>query len=304
MTSTQPGWFADPSDGSKLRWWNGQAWTEHVARDGATWVEALPASPVVTARRLPVWGWALIGIVGLIAMFLLPQFFALFALAVLITGVVALAKGTPTWLRLKSKNLAVAVTAGAAAVFLVAGAVSANTSPRVSEDASVVGAVPFVAGDEGTESPKPLPTPTPTTREEKVTEPIVFEQTTVDDPATARGQSSVTTAGVDGEKTLTYRITLVNGTEVSRELISEVITTPPVAQVTSVGTYDAPPPPPPAEASGCDSNYADACVPISSDVDCAWGSGNGPAYFDGVARVVGSDIYGLDRDGDSYACEQ
>lgn len=47
----------------------------------------------------------------------------------------------------------------------------------------------------------------------------------------------------------------------------------------------------------------DAGTPISSDVDCAGGGGNGPAYFDGIATVVGSDIYELDRDGDGYACE-
>jgi hypothetical protein len=45
-------------------------------------------------------------------------------------------------------------------------------------------------------------------------------------------------------------------------------------------------------------------VPVASDVDCASGSGNGPAYLDGTARVVGDDIYGLDRDGDGDACEQ
>jgi len=47
---------------------------------------------------------------------------------------------------------------------------------------------------------------------------------------------------------------------------------------------------------------ADACVPIDSDVDCAGGSGNGPSYFDGVARVVGPDVYKLDGDGDGWAC--
>ena len=43
-------------------------------------------------------------------------------------------------------------------------------------------------------------------------------------------------------------------------------------------------------------------MPIASDVDCAGGKGNGPAYFDGVARVVGRDIYKLDGDGDGWAC--
>jgi hypothetical protein len=59
----------------------------------------------------------------------------------------------------------------------------------------------------------------------------------------------------------------------------------------------------PAAPSGCDPNYSGACVPIASDVDCAGGSGNGPAYVRGPVTVVGSDIYGLDRDGDGLGCE-
>jgi hypothetical protein len=38
-------------------------------------------------------------------------------------------------------------------------------------------------------------------------------------------------------------------------------------------------------------------------VDCAGGSGNGPAYVAGPVFVVGSDIYDLDRDGDGVACD-
>ena len=65
----------------------------------------------------------------------------------------------------------------------------------------------------------------------------------------------------------------------------------------------APPPPPPAQApSGCDPNYT-GCVPIASDVDCAGGTGNGPAYANGPVQVIGSDIYDLDRDHDGTACE-
>lgn len=59
-----------------------------------------------------------------------------------------------------------------------------------------------------------------------------------------------------------------------------------------------------AEESTCDPNYAGACVPIASDVDCASGNGNGPAYTKGPVKVIGSDIYGLDRDGDGVACEK
>lgn len=60
----------------------------------------------------------------------------------------------------------------------------------------------------------------------------------------------------------------------------------------------------PAAAQDCDPNYSGKCVPIASDVDCAGGNGNGPAYVDGPVYVIGSDIYGLDRDGDGVACDK
>lgn len=58
-------------------------------------------------------------------------------------------------------------------------------------------------------------------------------------------------------------------------------------------------------AKRCHSAYSGACVPIASDVDCAGGSGNGPAYVRGPVyiRVRGVDPYALDRDRDGVACE-
>lgn len=53
----------------------------------------------------------------------------------------------------------------------------------------------------------------------------------------------------------------------------------------------------------CDPNYTGACVPIASDVDCAGGEGNGPAFVDGPVQVVGSDPYRLDADNDGIGCE-
>jgi len=52
----------------------------------------------------------------------------------------------------------------------------------------------------------------------------------------------------------------------------------------------------------CDPNYS-GCVPIASDVDCTGGSGDGPAYVKGPVKVIGKDIYRLDRDGDGIGCE-
>jgi hypothetical protein len=67
-----------------------------------------------------------------------------------------------------------------------------------------------------------------------------------------------------------------------------------------------PPPPKPVTTAppqgNCDANYS-GCVPVAEDVDCAGGSGNGPAYVRGPIRVIGNDIYGLDNDHDGIACE-
>lgn len=60
---------------------------------------------------------------------------------------------------------------------------------------------------------------------------------------------------------------------------------------------------PTATAQECHPSYSGKCVPIASDVDCAGGSGNGPAYVAGPVQVIGDDVYGLDRDGDGVACD-
>jgi hypothetical protein len=59
-----------------------------------------------------------------------------------------------------------------------------------------------------------------------------------------------------------------------------------------------------AAAQECDPNYSGVCVPVASDVNCANGNGNGPAYVQGPVCIVGDDIYELDRDGDGVACEK
>lgn len=141
---------------------------------------------------------------------------------------------------------------------------------------------------------------------ETVTEPVSYQQVQQDDPNLDVGVVQVTTAGLTGVRTLTYQVTKKGTREIARELVSDTVTTAPVDEVTSVGTRVAPPAPVPFVDSGagaCDPNYSGPCVPIASDVDCAGGSGNGPAYVEGPVWVVGSDIYDLDRDGDGVACD-
>jgi hypothetical protein len=139
----------------------------------------------------------------------------------------------------------------------------------------------------------PATTAAPESRTVTETQPIPFTRRTVEDPALPQGGRTVRTPGVAGERTLTYEVSYANGVEVGRKLIGDKVTRQPVTEVVAVGTKPA---------SKCDPNYS-GCVPIASDVDCAGGSGNGPAYVRGPVRVIGTDIYDLDRDGDGIACE-
>lgn len=140
---------------------------------------------------------------------------------------------------------------------------------------------------------------TATTSETNETQAISFTSSNVDDPDTLKGKTYVKVAGVDGQKSITYSVTdyVPAGCKPTvKSVKSEVVIKEPVNEVIAVGSYTAPTP-------SCDSNYTGACVPIASDVDCAGGSGNGPAYVAGPVYVVGVDIYGLDRDGDGVGCE-
>jgi hypothetical protein len=119
------------------------------------------------------------------------------------------------------------------------------------------------------------------------------------------------------ETTTTTRATTTTYEEIvtTTSTASTTTTTRPTTTTTTPTTVPPttappppPPPPPPTTAaptpapSGCDPNYS-GCVPIASDVDCAGGSGNGPAYVQGPVTIVGSDIYDLDSDNDGLGCE-
>ena len=123
---------------------------------------------------------------------------------------------------------------------------------------------------------------------------IPFKTMRVNDSALSKGSTRVRNPGVRGVEVLTYRVTFRNGIQTHKELVRKVIVRAPVTRVVAVGTK---------ETQQCDPNYSGACVPIASDVDCAGGSGNGPAYAQGPVQVIGTDIYGLDSDNDGIGCE-
>jgi hypothetical protein len=121
-----------------------------------------------------------------------------------------------------------------------------------------IGGVSALAGPP--EKPKTSPpTPPPSsvksnqieTKTETSTEAIPFQSTTQNDSSLASGKTEVAVAGVNGVKTINYKVTYANGKETNREKVSEEVTTPPVNQVTKVGTYVyVAPVPAPAPVSG------------------------------------------------------
>ena len=254
---------------------------------------------VVTVTAISGIFWALLVILGLLAVVL---------------GIVALVKGAVPRTKLRSRKTgALAVIVGVLVV-MAASSANAGVQQDASPKSSLISAASNVAGATTSPAPKPkrtaTPTPTPTTvaTEAEVQEAttIPFAAVTVDDHTIDVGTSSVTVGGGNGEKVTTYIVKYIDGVEVSRSIAREETTVQPVNEVTSIGTRVPEPvavAAPAPESNGCDSNYADVCVPIASDVDCAGGSGNGPAYVDGPLRIVGSDIYDLDRDGDGIACD-
>lgn len=167
--------------------------------------------------------------------------------------------------------------------------VAPSTATPATTRASVVPATPSMARSTAAETG-----PTVEKRTVTKTRTIPFATRRVNTPTLAKGTTKVRTCGVPGIEILSYEVTFTNGVKTGQKLIDVVIVKAPVTRVIEVGTKVTP---------QCDPNYSGACVPVASDVDCAGGSGNGPAYVQGPVRVVGKDIYGLDRDGDGIGCE-
>lgn len=92
----------------------------------------------------------------------------------------------------------------------------------------------------------------PQTRQEESLVEIPFETVTSPDTNLAEGQTRIVTAGVNGQRRLVTKVSMVNGQEV-REVIEDQVVQNPVSQVIAVGTkkevQPAPTPVPQAEPS-------------------------------------------------------
>jgi len=169
--------------------------------------------------------------------------------------------------------------------------------------AAVVGGtvISAVANPSNTTPPEQKPSSANSSQEEQVQKSVVekktitettvipFEKTTVEDSNLEKGKSVLRIAGVNGVKTFTYEVTYTDGVETDKRLISENVSTPPVAEATALGTKEP-------KKQNCDPNYT-PCVPnVSYDLDC-------PDIGFSVT-VIGYDHHGFDgNDNDGYGCE-
>ncbi|SDF27383.1 Uncharacterized conserved protein YabE, contains G5 and tandem DUF348 domains [Blastococcus aurantiacus] len=82
-------------------------------------------------------------------------------------------------------------------------------------------------------------------RIDQVTEtvPVPHEVVETQDPEAFVGDRDVTTEGVDGEKTITYRVTITDGVETARETLDTTVGREPVTEQVAVGTKARPAPP-------------------------------------------------------------
>ncbi|MBB3040769.1 G5 domain-containing protein [Nocardioides soli] len=153
-----------------------------------------------------------------------------------------------------------------------------------------------------TDDPSPDPAEEVVVTHERVRKNIKLRYQTVHRKTATlkKGVTKVARPGRPGLRVKVFRITYEDGVWVDRELVVDKVKRKPVSRIVLHGTKVIKPQPQPG--GRCDPNYS-GCVPIASDVDCAGGSGDGPAYVRGPVRVIGSDIYGLDADGDGWGCD-
>jgi len=142
-------------------------------------------------------------------------------------------------------------------------------------------------------------TSTPVVKEETKIEAVAFDSVEQESSSLAKGEKKITTEGENGEKTIYYQVTYVDGKETARTTTKEEVTKEPITQVTSVGTYVAPAPASgkseSSSKSSCNPNYS-GCVPnVSYDLNCP--------DIGYKVKVLGYDQYHLDADHDGWGCD-
>lgn len=136
------------------------------------------------------------------------------------------------------------------------------------------------------------------TRTEIVTEEQEVPFTTMQtyDGTLAKDTSVVRVEGKVGKKVVTSEVKTKDGVEISRELISEEVTVPPVTKVVAIGTKTVLKPT--AETPGaCDPRYTPCIKKTNRDLDCS------DIGFRVAVVDIGNDPHGFDLDNNGIGCE-
>ncbi|MEU8231281.1 G5 domain-containing protein [Actinoplanes sp. NPDC048967] len=151
---------------------------------------------------------------------------------------------TSTWTRLgtaqKAGIIVAAVVVPVAGVLAVIGAIGGDSSaPAATPERQPAAAATAVAS---ASAPAPAAGKSPGVRKRTITEtePIAFKSRTVKDNWLPKGTREPRTAGIDGVRTKTYEVTLVDGRETKRKLLKSEVTREPVPEVVAIGTNTGP----------------------------------------------------------------
>ncbi len=271
-----PGWYDDHANPGGKRWWDGRGWTSHSHPPPPAMVPPPPRPQSATAhhRTTQLSTEAEPGYVES------PQ-----------EHIVERRSWKRKW---------VLVLVGIALILSVGVVLSEPESPDLRATDVEAGDDDATAGTAELDGLLGRPTgDVPTTAESTVassrrsTASVATTSTSTSSTSTSRASSPPTVGALVESSSTTGLRTTTTVTTTSSSTTAPPTTAPPSTSAqTTIGT-----------TTGCDPNYAGACVPIASDVDCAGGSGNGPAYVQGPVQVIGTDIYGLDHDGDGVGCE-
>jgi len=119
------------------------------------------------------------------------------------------------------------------------------------------------------------------TKQETVVSKVDYTTTEQPDDTATKGEKTVVTKGVAGEKSQVFEVSYENGAEVSRRLLSEQVTKEPVTAVVNVGTKE-----PPATPLVSDGSVWDRLAQCESGGNWAINTGNG--YYGGLQFSAGT----------------